>query len=723
MLFLLLATACAQSSSADFGWNEPLWQRDYSTAFHGGPEALEDYSGDGIPEILISNGLKHGSLAILDGTDGSTWFTFDLPGGDLKSYWWYRKDLDGDGLPEFILVNPLSSPGYGQIAVVHGGDGQLLWEAWGREPNDEFGRYLSFVDADGDGLQDLIVGSRLNGKLAALSGKTGALLWRIYGQGQGFTSVSPDLDGDGIEDFILGGHFRLTALSGRTGAVIWNVPTQLIEGTRYWQAHYADLNLDGTSDLLLVNPYQEFGAGVVEVRDGATGATLWAMIGPYSGMQIGADALLEDRNGDGIDDLLSQSIGHPSLLDGSDGSVIWQYQPARMTYAYDSVSQQDFNGDGFSDLLIPTHKLVNLPADQIECIDGVNGNLLWSASAQWPGEDLTNLRFADFDQDGTTDVLIVSSESDAGLPESGSLRLLSGATGAELWRLVGNAPYAELGEALILQEIDSVPGLDLLLCSLNPIYQRQRFAVNGQSGQTIWTAPYDVTSLRYDSWSSADLNGDGLKDVLEYQTYSHVKSRFIGFDGQNGSKLLSLDFEFEIYQVPSLLTTLSDFSGDAIDELVIMIPGQQESYFLETYSGADGGWTSGLNLSADQISVANGGVVQAEVHFPPTQAGWKYQLLLSEAGNQSSNINGLDVPLSQGFWLSNTYMGNYPSGLLTAPTGALDPFASANITLDALPNQIAPAFAGTTMYLAVISAEPGSPWSFSSGSAAIQILP
>jgi hypothetical protein len=727
MLTLLLSCALAQFDGPITGWNEPIWDFPFSDGRREWPELIDDFTGDGIPEILVRNSPEWNSFEIFDGANGRIWFTLEQPGAYYMTLEIYREDLDGDGLPEFILADYIAYPGFGTVAVIHGGDGQLMWQIWGREDEDRLGQIFELVDLTGDGLSDVYVASARNGKAMAFNGITGDLLWRQYGLPGKFHSVAPDLDGDGIADPIIGGRLRLAALSGSTGAAIWNRKTTEIRQAENWQALYSDFNQDGTPDVLVVSPEQDSGSltrnGVMEAVDGKTGALLWTLSGTANGMRLGTNALLDDRTGDGVPELLSLFVAHPALLDGVTGSLIWQ-RPSTFFYnPTDELYLQDFNGDGFSDLLIPGRSTFGGLQDRLDLIDGKDGSLIWSRDAQSPGEVFSELTLEDFDQDGVIDVLAVSPLANVAYSNDGLLRVLSGRSGQDIWQRSGGHNGAVLGNILLLEELDSIPGLDFLVATQGDANDRRRRAINGATGLEIWSQPYDSTDTPVRDWGFADLDGDGRKDLVEVQYDRGYESEVKAFSSQDGSLVMTAPFTLERKDSIEFRFFLPDLNGDGSEEMFLIFPDRVRDYSAGAYSGADGGYTTGLNLSVDQISISNGGTIQAQIHFPPDQAGWNYQLLLSESGNQLTQLNGLWVPLTPGFWLTSTYMGTYPFDLLHKPIGTLDDTAKANIILDALPNQIAPAFAGTTMYLAVISAEPGSPWSFSSGSAAIQILP
>jgi VCBS repeat protein len=725
-MFSLLAAFALQSGSG-FGWDLPIWEREFTQASHGLMYETADFSGDGIQEVIVLSTSEHYSLEIFNGADGKLWYRLPPPGGDPHSYHWIEQDLDGDGLPEFILGNPYSNGGFGQIQVVHGGDGQLIWEAWGRIQDDRLGATLLLADLDGDGLKDIFSGSELNGRVRAFSGKTGQSLWSQSGLARRFSALTPDLNGDGIADIFLGGASRFSLLSGANGQAIWNVSTSLLSFSLTWEIKFSDVNQDGVPDLWVISPFENqppgIGFGAVEVVDGLTGAHIWSAIGAFNDNQLGFRAMLQDMNGDGVEDLLSRSASYPCLLDGRTGDLIWarSFSPGRIVS--EGLTAEDFNGDGLLDLLVLDRFNSGGAANRLEVISGQDGTTVWSVDSQWTEEYFNSLTLADFDLDGVSDILASSPSANSPLSSGGLMRLISGATGKDLWQLTGVASGSELGRYFVLLEIDNQPGPDVIAIDNSYGSERGRSAFAGLSGVEMWQIPADPEELRTRSVQAFDINGDGHLDLLEHQwDWSNWDtSTFRAFDGPSGSVVWTL--EFDPGTAAEVIFSQPDLDQDGVEELVLKVAHGNGSKSLRTYSGGGQWWTSGLQVSQPSLSAANGGSIQLEVNFPAKQAGWAYQLLLSETGNQITSINGFEVPLSMGFWLSSTYLGSYPVSMFSQQLGILSDDGQTRITLETLPNQISPAFIGTSMYLAVISAEPGSPWSFSSGSAAVQILP
>jgi putative pyrroloquinoline-quinone binding quinoprotein/VCBS repeat protein len=725
MFSLTFVLALAQYAAPGGGWYESIWDKPTDVYFFSEVQPTADLSGDGIPEIILLGSRDSNSVRVIDGATGERWFKLDPSPLDRFELTWQTADLDGDGLPELILGNPVPAAGEGQIVVVHGGDGQIMWQAWGRDPGDLLGQRILLADFDGDGLADLFTGSKSNGKAVALSGLTGDRLWMQYGLEQKFTALAPDLDGDRLADLLVGGNSRLTAISGGSGALIWSVPTQQLTHAGGWKSYYSDLNQDGVSDVLVARSKQKvnlyYRAGLIEAYDGATGHFLWSKDGGADLVYLGQNAQFMDFTGDGVADFLSLFPYHPMLLDGSTGEVVWERSLNTNYHPDDELILQDFSGDDIPDILAYHYGDRFL---QLEVINSANGRTVWARDAIFPSEEFTQLTLADFDSDDIMDILAISPEADVNDWRDGLARAFSGATGAELWHVAGATRDSDLGRFSVITEADARPGQDVILSEVGGKNRPRRVAINGMDGSEIWSVTYDTFEGRLKTWAPVDLNGNGKFDVVETRWgYPENWVTFIGFDGREGHQIWSNRYESERLLWGEMIGPWPDLSGDGVDEVMVNILSEYPEGLVKVISGADGGVRNGVELSVDRISVSGGGAIQAQVHFPPNQAGWNYQLLLSETGKQSTDLNGLEVPLSPGYWLSSTYIGFYPSGLFNGPMGSLDNESNALITLNALPNQIAPAFIGTTMYLAVISAEPGSPWSFSSGASAVQILP
>ncbi|MFQ5692892.1 MAG: integrin alpha, partial [Nitrospinota bacterium] len=156
---------------------------------------LGDLDGDGIPDFLVgapgadSRGIDAGSVLIFSGRDGLLLRTVigDYQNDEFGSSVCAAGDLDGDGLPDFIAgaIQPEFRQ-FGYARVVSGGTGQPIFTFLGEGKNDEFGStVLGGLDLDGDPAGDLLVAAPREGARAggvwAFSGADGLLLAHIRG--------------------------------------------------------------------------------------------------------------------------------------------------------------------------------------------------------------------------------------------------------------------------------------------------------------------------------------------------------------------------------------------------------------------------------------------------------------------------------------------------------------------------------------------------------------
>jgi hypothetical protein len=121
-------------------------------------------------------------------------------------------DLDGDGL-EDVLVG--SSSRY--VLALSGEDGSEIWRFWTRPENGGYTWTLDlFSDINDDGLPEILAGS-FDGYVYCLSGASGEHVWETYTGNRAYTVRRiGDVNGDGHDDAIAG-----TQLSGYTGGRVY----------------------------------------------------------------------------------------------------------------------------------------------------------------------------------------------------------------------------------------------------------------------------------------------------------------------------------------------------------------------------------------------------------------------------------------------------------------------------------------------------------------------
>lgn len=160
----------------------------------------------------------------------------------------------------------------------------------------------------------------------------------------------------------------------------------------------ADLNLDGTGDIIMGAGREEFQAcdSAVIALDGKTGKLLWHVAAED---QIFGSAIFKDIDADGIEDIF---IGGRSAeliaISGGAGKVIWRFSRKTKDLAgkksqwfnfYNPQFIPDQDGDGLEDLLVSNGGNVlaaphdaNRPAGRLIVLSSRDGRLL--ADAQMP---------------------------------------------------------------------------------------------------------------------------------------------------------------------------------------------------------------------------------------------------------------------------------------------------------------------------------------------------
>ncbi len=475
---------------------------------HGsGRSALADLNGDGFDDLVVGvpgeevNGqagagalsVLYGGPAGLSSTDNQFW-TQDSPGiigtaqaGDNWGATVVTGDFDGDGygdvaagLPNQDVEDQVDA---GAVIVLYGSPVGLTQQdndGWTQdnptiggqsEAGDHFGSSLAAGDFDGDGYDDLAMGS--------------------YGE-----SVDP-INGAGAVNVLYGGPSGL----GRTGNQFWaqDVPGVLDQGETDdyfgWSLGAGDFNADGIDDLAIGTMLEDVNgavdAGGVNVLYGSfrglstAGNQFWTQDSPgvldtsEIGDRLGRSLTPGDFDGDGIDDLAIGASGEAigargaagavNVLYGSAGGLsstgnqFWSQDSAGIldqaetgdNFGY-SVSAGDFDGDGFDDLAVGTvFEDVGVIADagSANVLYGTaaglssTGNQLWSQNSSGIGGQSETADFfgiavagADFDGDGRDDLAIGAyGEGYPGLTSAGAVTAINGSgsglssAGSQFW--------------------------------------------------------------------------------------------------------------------------------------------------------------------------------------------------------------------------------------------------------------------------------------------------
>jgi hypothetical protein len=334
-------------------------------------------------------------------------------------------DVDGDGLGDVLVGNPFYDDGssinfVGHLDAFSGATGEALWTAVGSASLPYLGDYIARAgDADGDGLDDVLVGRPL---------------YQVAGQTVGAVEVRRGADGLLLEQY---------------------VGTVPLQGFGHGVAGLPDIDLDGTPDLAVGRIWDDQAAtdaGSVVALSGATGGTLFSVPGPqafaYMGLVLAAAG---DVDADGTGDL---AIGVPlagraTVHSGSTGAELhlWTALPSD-AFGFSLDGAGDVDGDGHGDVVVGAPQLGATQDGFARVFSGATGLVLFEvaggglAQADSVGSSVSGA--GDRNGDGLADVLI-GAPADAG---AGAACLLAGPDGAELLHLASPVTEANFGIAV-----------------------------------------------------------------------------------------------------------------------------------------------------------------------------------------------------------------------------------------------------------------------------------
>ncbi len=387
------------------------------------------------------------------------------------------------------------------------------------------------LDVDGDGIDDFVIGAR---KLAPA-----LVLYRREASGWARSVIEPDvmnieaggafadIDGDGDLDIVMGGDYLSSEVwwwenprpdgdpSGR-----WT--RRIIKqggGRQHHDQLFADLDGDGRLELAFWNQEADV-LYVAEIPDDPRAAGEWPRSAIFEG--TGEGMALADIDQDGLPDLLA-------------GGRWFKYTGG--SYVSTLIDAALVEGRVAAADLIPG----GLPEVVMSAGDSV-GPLRWYACAGdpadpgcWVAHDLLDvpidhghsLTIADFDQDGHLDIFAAEMRVNSDNPNAGMWIFKGDGTGR--FTRLSMAEGVDNHESRVA-DLDGDGDLDILGKPYNWETPRLDIWLNPGSIQVPPTPLPVPSTLTLDAWQrhvidpdrpwrsvfvlSADLNGDGLQDVL-----------------------------------------------------------------------------------------------------------------------------------------------------------------------------------------------------------------
>jgi len=339
-------------------------------------------------------------------------------------------DVDGDGVPDFaatpVCYDRYFDPPAGSFTVYSGASRERLHDFGPRRLFDAGRRVLArSADLDGDGIDDLLVGS----PGSPYGGETSEVFLCSGVDGQLLRSLGSS--SEKRDDF---------------GAAI---------------CAGADFDGDGVGDLGIGAPLDErtgLDKGSIWIFSGAAGSIVERFFGVAPMGRFGSSlAWVGDLDGDGRTELLvgapGGEIGHAYLISSRDRRVRFSWRSERPLGWFGSsvCGTPDLDGDGVLDLAVgapgsrlashgPGGALLSYRTGGVVLISGGDGRILGCLAGPKPGWDLSpkNLGHCldsagDLDADGVRDLIIGAPGQSDGYP-GGAVYVLSGRGLAERLR-------------------------------------------------------------------------------------------------------------------------------------------------------------------------------------------------------------------------------------------------------------------------------------------------
>ena len=386
--------------------------------------SVADTDGDGGDELLMAGRHSHGFGAdhVLQLRSGRTGEVLDELSSLRVEIAIRLGDVDGDGAPDFaatpVCYDRYFDPPAGSFTVYSGASRVKLHDFGPPHLFDADQRVLARAgDLDGDGVDDLLVGSpgsRYPGAASEVflcSGADGRLLRslcissRVHDAFGAAICAGADFDGDGIGDLCVGA--PLDERSGLDNGAVW-------------------------------------------IFSGADGSVVERFLGSAPGGRLGASlAWIDDVDGDGRAELLvgtpGGEVGHAYLISSKDRCAHFSWRSERPLGWFGSsvCGAPDLDGDGVSDLAVgapgsrfashsPGGALVSYRTGGVVLLSGADGSVLGCLAGPEPGWDLSpkNLGHSldaagDLDADGHRDLIIGAPGQSDGYP-GGVVYVLSG---------------------------------------------------------------------------------------------------------------------------------------------------------------------------------------------------------------------------------------------------------------------------------------------------------
>ncbi len=345
--------------------------------------------------------------------------------------------------------------------------------------------------------------------------------------------------------------------------ILWSYD---LESNSYGGAAVGDIDRDGKNEVVFGTYMGDEHLYALNAEDGSLLWRFWAGPGP-----LDASVKLLDVTGDeNVDVVFATSGTYESgagvmhVLEGSSGSVIWEYDPGRCTDSPPAVA--DVDNDGLPEILYGTFR-GSTDGGYVHVLNGETGSL-YQRIGPFEGYIQSGPAILDLDADGQLDIVIAMFVGD------NRIYAINGSDFSTMWTFqAGDGMYHGCSFADI--DEDGAPEI-IMGC-----YDRYVYAINGEDGSLLWqylgSSAFFITSI-------ADVNNDGHYEVIASGSTSLIALT------HTGTRL------WEVAIASSFRgASIADINGDGELDVVY----GDSSGILEALEGSTGSviWT--FNAAAD----------------------------------------------------------------------------------------------------------------------------